>query len=313
LLIYLELVLEEAKFDASTVFCGIHEEWDAWCASSSQAIGTGFTGKVLKLLRAERTFALFFSFFLCIPLQWLCCLLPQSLRAGEHSRQFTPMTQCDAMSTERTAVAVRMTEPPDAEGFPSPSSWEVSAPLRFNADWQGKNADPERETEVRLLWTPDWLFVHFRARFRVITVFSDADSGGRRDQLWDRDVAEVFLQPDPSQLRRYKEFEVSPNGFWIDLDIAPGEKHDLKSGLRRRVSLNEASKTWVAELALPMKCLVERFDRAAIWRVNFYRVEGTGEPRFYSAWQATRTPAPNFHVPEAFGELVFAESRRQPK
>jgi alpha-galactosidase len=202
-------------------------------------------------------------------------------------------------------MAVRMTERPDADGFPTPSSWEISAPLCFNEDWQGRNADPERETEVRLLWTREWLFLRFRARFRVITVFPDAEPSGRRDQLWDRDVAEVFLQPDPSQLRCYKEFEVSPNGFWIDLDIAAGEKHDLKSGLRRRVNLNEAAKTWVADLALSMKRLVDRFDPAATWRVNFFRVEGASEPRFYSAWQATRTPAPNFHVPEAFGELVF--------
>ena len=180
--------------------------------------------------------------------------------------------------------------------------------MRFNADWQGKNADPERETEVRLLWTPESLFVRFHAKYRAITVFPDAARNGRRDQLWDRDVAEVFLQPDPSEVRRYKEFEVSPNGFWIDLDIAQGGKHDLKSGLQRRVVLNETAKAWVAELALPMKCLVKRFEPTATWRVNFYRVEGAAEPRFYSAWQPTRTSAPNFHVPEAFGELVFTSS-----
>jgi len=218
------------------------------------------------------------------------------------------MSQYDAMSKERTAVAVQMTEPPDAEGFPTSSCWKLSTALRFSADWREENADPERETEVRLLWTPEWFYLRFLARFRVITVFSDAEPNGRRDHLWDRDVAEVFLQPDLAQPGRYKEFEVSPNGFWIDLDIAPGEKHDLKSGLRRRVILNEAAKTWVAELALPMKCLVDRFDPAATWKVNFYRVEGSAEPRFYSAWQATRTPAPNFHVPEAFGELVFVHN-----
>src|SRR5712692_7194500 len=216
------------------------------------------------------------------------------------------MSQDNAMSKERIAVAVRMPELPAADGFPSSSSWEVAAPLRFNADWQGKNADPERETEVRLLWTPESLLVRFHANYRAITVFSNAAPNGRRALLCDRAVAEVFLQPDSSRLRRYKEFEVSPNGLWIDLAIAPGEKHDLKSGLQRRVTLNEAAKTWVAELALPMNCLVERFDPTATWRVNFYRVEGAVEPRFYSAWRPTRTPAPNFHVPEAFGELVFA-------
>jgi alpha-galactosidase len=216
------------------------------------------------------------------------------------------MSRHDVMSKERTASAVRMLEPVDANGFPTLPSWELATPLRFNTDWQGKNADPERETEVRLLWTPEFLFVRFHARFRTITVFPDAEVEGRRDQLWDRDVAEVFLQPDPSQLRQYKEFEVSPNGFWIDLDIAAGERRDLKSGLRRRVILDQAAKTWTAELALPMNCLVGPFDPTATWRVNFYRIEGATEPRFYSAWQPTRTPAPNFHVPEAFGKLVFA-------
>jgi len=262
-------------------------------------------GKAEKLLKGKML-APFSSFFLCTFGQWLFCELPQSWSAREHSRQFTKMSQYDALSKERTAIAVRMLELLDADGFPSSSSWEVSAPLRFNADWQGKNADPERETEVRLLWTPESLFVRFQAKYRVITVFPNAEPSGRRDQLWDRDVAEVFLQPDPSHLRRYKEFEVSPNGFWIDLDIAPGEKHDLKSGLQRRVILNEAAKTWVAELKLPMKCLVARFDPSAKWRVNFYRVEGSAEPRFYSAWQPTRTSIPNFHVPEAFGKLIFA-------
>jgi alpha-galactosidase len=206
---------------------------------------------------------------------------------------------------ELTAVAVRMRETLGLEGFPKSSAWELAKALRFDSDWQGKNADPERETEVRLLWTPETLYLRFRAKFRTITIFADAEPNGRRDQLWDRDVAEVFLQPHPSNLRRYKEFEVSPNGMWIDLDIAPGEKHDLKSGLRRRVIVNEASKTWIAELAIPMKCLVDRVDPGAAWRVNFYRVEGVTEPRFYSAWRPTGTPVPNFHVPEAFGQLIF--------
>ncbi len=216
------------------------------------------------------------------------------------------MDHHEVSSGEEQAVAVRMTATPDAKGFPQQSSWELARPLRFDGDWQGKNADPARETEVGLLWTPETLFLRFRAKYRVLTVFPDAEPNGRRDQLWDRDVAEAFLQPDPSHLRCYKEFEISPNGFWIDLDIAPGKKHDLKSGLRRRVTLDRTTKTWVAELALPMKCLADPFDPAATWRANFYRVEGAAEPRFYSAWRPTRTPAPNFHVPEAFGRLVFA-------
>jgi alpha-galactosidase len=220
-------------------------------------------------------------------------------------RQFMRMAPAGSSANEQKAVAVQMAEPADAEGFPPRAAWELAAPLRFNADWQGKNADLGRETEVRLLWIAETLFLRFHSKYRTITVFQDAAANGWRDQLWNRDVAEVFLQPDASNPRRYKEFEVSPNGYWIDLDITPGEKHDLKSGLRRRVVLDEKAKIWIAELAIPMKSLVEKFEPSATWRVNFYRVEGASEPRFYSAWRPTGTPVPNFHVPEAFGELVF--------
>jgi alpha-galactosidase len=235
------------------------------------------------------------------------------LRKIETGQEIPRMTKVNELRNPRRAVAVQMTGPGDAEGFPTPPSWERAVPLRFDADWQGNNADAARETEVRLLWTAESLFLRFLAKYRTISVFPDAERSGRRDQLWNRDVAEVFLQPDRSDLRRYKEFEVSPNGFWIDLDIAPGEKHDLKSGLRRRVVRNEAQKIWTAELAIPLKCLVARFDPNATWRVNFYRVEGANEPRFYAAWRPTGTAVPNFHVPEAFGELVFTGNERSPK
>src|SRR5262249_42701027 len=126
------------------------------------------------------------------------------------------------------------------------------------------------------------------------------------DHLWDRDVAETFLQPDPSRERFYKEFEVSPNGMWIDLDIFPGGLSDLKSGMQRSVTFNQATHTLAAELAISMKTLTPSFDPKAIWRVNFFRVEGAREPRHYMAWQPTHSPQPNFHVPSAFGKMRFA-------
>jgi len=207
-----------------------------------------------------------------------------------------------------TAFAVRIAGAVDAEGFPPERAWETAPMVCFNTDWQGKNADRRRETQVRLLWNEEFLFLRFDARYRSITVFADAGPSGRRDGLWDRDVCEAFLQPPGSEAHAYKEIEVAPNGLWIDLEIAPGEKRDLQSGLRRRVNIDEAQRQWDAVLALPMRSVVERFEMPAVWGVNFFRVEGAAEPRFYSAWRPTNTPEPNFHVPEAFGALVFTEA-----
>lgn len=204
-----------------------------------------------------------------------------------------------------TAIAVRLNGVPGAAGLAPDAAWQQAPPVCFAWDWQGSNPDPERETGVRILWSPQTLFFKFVARYRNITVFDDAAPDGRRDHLWDRDVAEVFLQPAELSGRHYKEFEVSPNGLWVDLDIAPQAKGSLHSGLQRMAKINEQTRTWEAQLAIPMSSLTADFDPKRSWRVNFYRVEGPSEPRFYSAWQPTRTTVPNFHVPEAFGRLVF--------
>ena len=187
---------------------------------------------------------------------------------------------------------------------PAPD-WSRAKPLRFSHDWQGNHPDPARETELRLLWTPSALYARFVCRYRELFVFDDGELHGRRDHLWDRDVAELFLQPDPSCPNYYKEFEVSPNGLWIDLDIFPGGRRDLESGLRHSAHLDPERRVWAAELAIPMLSLTDVFDPGAVWRANFYRIEGQAEPRYYSAWRPTDTNAPNFHVPSRFGKLRF--------
>lgn len=215
----------------------------------------------------------------------------------------------ESLTETAEIVAVHVTEEFALNAANPASVWSLAGPVKFSHDWKGENPDDGRETTARVLWSQEALYLRFDCRYREIFVFEDSDPNGRRDFLWDRDVAEVFLQPDPSRERYYKEFEVAPNGMWVDLDIFPGGRSDLRSGLQRSVFLdeqmNDQRRTWAAELAIPMKCLTSQFDPSAIWRANFYRVEGAAEPRAYMAWQPTRTPEPNFHVPGSFGRLRF--------
>ncbi len=206
-----------------------------------------------------------------------------------------------------TATAVRIPAEIALDARHPAPDWSRATPLRFSQDWQGKNLDPARQTEFRLLWTPTTLYARFVCRYRELFVFDDPDPNGRRDHLWDRDVAELFLQPNPESPHYYKEFEVSPNGLWIDLDIFPGGRRDLRSDVRHSASLDPEHRIWIAELAIPMRSLTETFDPKAVWRANFYRIEGPTEPRFYSAWQPTNTDLPNFHVPTRFGYLRFEQ------
>jgi alpha-galactosidase len=185
------------------------------------------------------------------------------------------------------------------------AEWQTAQPIRFSADWQGRNPDPELETEVRVLWSPRMLYLRFACNYRELFVFVNSDPNGRRDYLWDRDVAEAFLQPEPSPERYYKEFEIAPNGMWIDLNISPSGLAALKSGLSRSVHVDQEKHIWTAEMAIPVEAITKQFDPSSVWRVNFYRIEGAEEPRRYMAWLPTNTPQPNFHVPEAFGTMRF--------
>src|SRR5258708_1327480 len=208
-------------------------------------------------------------------------------------------------SRESEISACRVTNEIRLDAANSTKEWESAQPARFDADWRGRDSDPALETEVRVLWSPSTLYLRFACRYRELFVFGDSDPNGRRDHLWDRDVAEAFLQPDPVRERYYREFEVSPNGMWIDLDIFPGGLADLKSSLEKSVVLDANQHRWAAELSIPMKALTRGFDPKSTWRANFYRVEGTKEPRAYMAWRPTDTVEPNFHVPQAFGRLRF--------
>jgi hypothetical protein len=205
-------------------------------------------------------------------------------------------------SSNNQIVAAKLQSVLDKDGLPIDAAWKNAKPIAFCSDWRGEYPDPQRQTEVRLLWSSESLFIKYHCCFREIYVYEGIPC--RRDQLWLRDVAEVFIQPATDSLRHYKEFEISPNGDWLDLDINEGNKSILFCDLKSRAVCN-AQGFWIAELALPMNRLTKHFDPDQVWRLNLFRIEGREPNRFYSAWRPTYTPQPNFHVPELFGELHF--------
>jgi alpha-galactosidase len=192
------------------------------------------------------------------------------------------------------------------DGLPAPPAWTEAAGVTFCTDWQGCNATPELETEARLLWSDESIFIRFLCRYQDVHVFPGAI--GRRDGLWERDVAEIFLWPGAGNANHYREFEIAPNGDWLDLDINAGQRSILYCDLKTKVTIDAANRVWIAQIGIPMTCLSADFDPDQIWRVNLFRIEQRELARFYSAWRPTRTAKPNFHVPEHFGSLCFRHS-----
>ena len=58
-------------------------------------------------------------------------------------------------------------------------------------------------------------------------------------------------------------------------------------------------------IRIPWSSSIPRPKKGDTWRANVFRCVGPEAPERYLAWRPTRTPEPNYHVPEAFGVLRF--------
>ena len=93
------------------------------------------------------------------------------------------------------------------------------APLVVAAQDRFGKPLPEHRTEIRSLWTPTHLYFLFTANYQSMYLRPTPQLDKETHGLWDYDVVEVFIGHDLEKINLYKEFEVSPRGEWVDLDI----------------------------------------------------------------------------------------------
>ncbi len=172
-------------------------------------------------------------------------------------------------------------------------------------------AVPFGPTEIRSRWTKDNIYFLFICPYDQLYMLPQPKRDVETNRLWNYDVAEVFVGTDFENIRRYKEFEMSPQSEWVDLDIDRDNLNAERgwlwnSGWEVKGRIDEASKTWYGEMRIPLKSIDTREPKAGLeMRVNLYRCQGPPQKRAYVAWQPTGNPS--FHNPNAFGRLRLAE------
>lgn len=187
-----------------------------------------------------------------------------------------------------------------------------------SSQWMSKDCSRQIDysslkTEVKAFWTDTDLYLFFRCPYTVLNLFLPANPQEPRVGLWDRDVVEMFLGDDWTNINHYREFEIAPTGDWIDLAIDLDRNsydHSWRSGWQTMARIDEANKIWLAAARIPLSAVSGKpVGNGAKWRINLYRIEGQGaDPqRHFLCWQPTcvRNRDPN-HVPEHFGTLIFA-------
>jgi alpha-galactosidase len=189
------------------------------------------------------------------------------------------------------------------------AEWNRANPVTIDRYWSGEIAPSSRHCEARILWSRKALHVRFVGHQAEPLVISTTPQTENKSMgLWDRDVCEIFIAPDPSVVERYFEFEAAPTGEWLDVAIdwtATKRQSDWKfQSQMTTAGLVEPDQITVA-MRIPWNDRIHQPQKGERWRVNLLRCLGSDPTRGYLAWQPTRTPEPNFHVPAVFGWLRF--------
>jgi alpha-galactosidase len=189
--------------------------------------------------------------------------------------------------------------------------WRRAQTIFLENYWSGATAPPERRATARILWTENSLFVRFDCpQGEPYVVGENPNTEAETDELWNRDVCEIFLSSEADEPKNYFEFEAAPTGEWLDFEINfVGDKRETNraydSGMKTAARMSEDEFTIVIELDW-LKAFGKKPQKDEIWRANLFRCIGEpGERRGYVAWQPTFTEKPNFHVPSVFGFLQF--------
>ena len=217
-------------------------------------------------------------------------------------------------SSNYQSISARLLEDflPDANL--SKSVWRNSKRVVLADTFHPSIEHPAASTEASALWSSHYLYVAFWCHYSDLNTYKGEDPQLKRWELWDRDVAEVFVNPFPETMHRYWEFEVAPNNQWVDLAIQNrGEENisvsaEWNSGFTHATSIDETARIWTCEMRIPVASMgVSQIHPGDEWRINFYRCDGLGDnsQRRFLAWSPTLKL--NFHVPERFGLIRMGD------
>lgn len=189
---------------------------------------------------------------------------------------------------------------------PGSSFWRDAHPIYAEADKQGR-PQPEYRTEVRSRWTRENIYFLFICPYKQLYLKPKPDAVHETFELWNWNVAEVFIGSDFQNIRRYKEFEISPQNEWVDLDINLEKPHHEEgwvwnSGFEHAARIDEGKHTWYAALRIPFSALDTPLPAPGqTFRINLFRTAGPPDAAHEIMWQPTMSQT--FHVPERFGLL----------
>jgi len=171
------------------------------------------------------------------------------------------------------------------------------------------------ETQAASLWTPHYIYLAYWCRYQSLNIYAGEDPAKERWELWNRDVVEAFINPQPERFLHYYEYEVAPNNQWIDLEIDlsknPMNSAAWDSHFEHAAKIDAEHKAWTVEWRIPVSSMkASDIKTGDEWRINLYRCDGPGDDshRRFLSWSPL-PPGKNgsFHQPATFGIVKFVK------
>jgi hypothetical protein len=178
-------------------------------------------------------------------------------------RQRSPPPAAPCAVAQPTATfSIRHAAPPgELSTDPTSAIWRQARSAVIGRDCSRTLDYPDLRTEVRGFWTDTELYFLFISPYRSLNIFLPPTNESPRRGLWDRDVVEMFVGDDWSNIRHYREYEIAPTGDWIDLAIDldhPNANPEWRSGWKTSARIDEHAKVWYAACRIPLKSVPHR-------------------------------------------------------
>lgn len=227
----------------------------------------------------------------------------------------TPAQEASGYLHNLTMTSKRIAADFTPTGDLSKDVWKGVPRVKYDVEVRANKAFADSETQVASVWTPNYVYLAYRCKYRSLNVFEGEDVAKERFGLWYRDTAEAFINPNPERINHYYEYEVAPNNQWVDLEIdltkKPFGNVHWDSGFEHATSNDPYRHLWMAEMKIPIKSMgVEELKPGDSWRINLYRLDGHGDDpqRRFLSW----SPLPegenrSFHQPASFGIIKFVQ------
>ncbi len=212
-----------------------------------------------------------------------------------------------AAQTPEVSLSKRLNKDAGLNTDPKSSLWN-GAPAVFSERNAKDQPTPGHRTEFRSRWTDNYLYFLFICPYEELYLIPNPATDKETNKLWEHDAAEIFIGADFDRIWQYREYQVSPRGEWVDLDIdrkqpKPEGGWRWDSGFKVAARIDKDRKIWYGAMQIPVASITDKPLKPGFeFRVNYYRFQGPPPQRRNIAWRPTGTTG-NHHIPEAFGLL----------